>query len=177
MNYRIRQIRDSLDFSRAEFGKRIGVSGVVVNNLERGRVDAKDHIVKLICSEFGVNEEWLRTGAGEMFRQDSESLLDRLAAEYKMSTRERAVITAFLKLDEDGRSAILQYVDNLVTELYPEVALSKDNKTKPRKQKKAPDEMTREDIIAELERQLDEEKETQNTSPVFGPGNFDTAAG
>ena len=25
--------------------------------------------------------------------------------------------------------------------------------------------------------QLDEEKETQNTSPVFGPGNFGTATG
>lgn len=41
--------------------------------------------------------------------------------------------------------------------------------------RKAPNEMTREDIIAELERQLDEEEETRNTSPVFGPGSSGTA--
>ena len=177
MQTRITSIRRYFGLSMEAFGSRIGLTKSMVSRMESGNNQPTERTLISICREFNVNENWLRTGNGEMFCQDSESLLDRLAEEYKMSTRERAVITAFLQLDEDGRSAILQYVDNLVAELYPEVALSKDHKTKPRKQKKAPDEMTREDIIAELERQLDEEKETQNTSPVFGPGNFDTAAG
>ena len=176
MNERIKELRKKLGLTLEKFGERLGVKKAAVSKWENGD-NITDQMFKSICREFNVNENWLRTGNGEMFCQDSESLLDRLAEEYKMSTRERAVITAFLKLDEDGCSAIRQYVDNLVAELYPEVALSKDHKTNPRKQKKAPDEMTREDIIAELERQLDEEKETQNTSPVFGPGNFGTATG
>jgi transcriptional regulator with XRE-family HTH domain len=64
---RIEEIRKSCNLSRAAFGDRIGVSGDVINNLERGRVEIKDHIIKLICMEFNVNEEWLKTGNGEMF--------------------------------------------------------------------------------------------------------------
>lgn len=67
MNERIRQIRESLDLSRAAFGDKLGISGDVVNNLERGRIEIKDERVKLICSTFNVNEEWLRTGEGSMF--------------------------------------------------------------------------------------------------------------
>lgn len=72
MNIRIEQIRKNEGLSRAAFGNRIGVSGDVINNLERGRVEIKDHIIKLICREFNVNEEWLRNGTGEMFIEIDE---------------------------------------------------------------------------------------------------------
>lgn len=177
MNDRIRQIRETLNLSRSGFGKRIGVSGDVVNNLERGRVEAKDYIIKLICAEFRVSETWLRNGNGEMFRQDNESILDRLSSEYKMTERERAVIAAFLKLDENGRAAILQYVDNLVAELYPTISQSADRKTTSHNTRRSPDEMSDNEVRAELERQLAEEKETLDESSDFGHGNSGTATG
>lgn len=67
MNERVHLIRKSLNLSRAAFGEKLGVSGDVINNLERGRVDVKDSMVKLICSIYSVDEAWLRTGEGEMF--------------------------------------------------------------------------------------------------------------
>jgi transcriptional regulator with XRE-family HTH domain len=67
LNKRIEELRKSLSLSRAAFGEEIGVSGDVINNLERGRVDVKDHMIILICQKFNVNETWLRTGEGEMF--------------------------------------------------------------------------------------------------------------
>lgn len=67
MNERVRLIRENLNLSRAAFGTELGVSGDVINNLERGRVDVKEPMVKLICSVYNVNETWLRTGDGEMF--------------------------------------------------------------------------------------------------------------
>jgi len=66
MNERIKQIRKYLGMSRVEFGEKLGVSGDVVNNLERGRVEIKEDRIKLICSVFGINEDWLRNGKGEM---------------------------------------------------------------------------------------------------------------
>ncbi len=66
MNERIKQLRnDVLHLSRAAFGERIGVSGDVINNLERGRVEVKEPIIKLICSEFHVDYIWLTTGEGD----------------------------------------------------------------------------------------------------------------
>ena len=67
MNKRIEKARKSLSMTRAAFGEKMGVSGDVINNLERGRVETKEHMIMLICQTFGVNEEWLRTGKGEMF--------------------------------------------------------------------------------------------------------------
>lgn len=71
-------VRDRLDLTRASFGANLGVSGDVINNLERGRVEIKEPMIKLICSVYSVDEEWLRTGEGEMFVQQSDR--DEIAA-------------------------------------------------------------------------------------------------
>lgn len=71
MNKRIEEVRKYNKLTRAAFGERIGVSGDVINNLERGRVEIKDHIIRLICMEYNINETWLRTGEGEMFLPES----------------------------------------------------------------------------------------------------------
>ena len=34
--------------------------------LESGRNAPSEQTIKLICFEFGINENWLRTGEGEM---------------------------------------------------------------------------------------------------------------
>ncbi len=68
MNERIREIRQNFKMSRTDFGNALGVSGDVINNLERGRIEIKNERIKLICSTFGINETWLRTGEGEMFK-------------------------------------------------------------------------------------------------------------
>ena len=65
MNERIRLLREDKALSRAAFGEKLGVSGDVINNLERGRVEPKDHIIKLICAEYSVNEKWLLYKTGE----------------------------------------------------------------------------------------------------------------
>lgn len=71
MNERLQQLRKQKGLSRQAFGEMIGVSGDVINNLERGRVEIKDDKVKLICSIFNVNEEWFVDGIGDMFVQQT----------------------------------------------------------------------------------------------------------
>lgn len=67
MNERLKALREHEGLSRAAFGERLGVSGDVINNFERGRVEIKEPFIKLICVEFNINEDWFRTGEGEMF--------------------------------------------------------------------------------------------------------------
>lgn len=64
---RVKALRKHFDLSQAEFGKQLGVSRDVISNLEYGRVAVSDLIINMICAKFGVNEQWLRTGEGEMF--------------------------------------------------------------------------------------------------------------
>ena len=79
MNNRIREVREHFKLTQTEFGERLGVSRDVIGNIEYNRLKnpkQKEPIIKLICSTFGVNEIWLRSGEGEMFQAmtDDEEL-------------------------------------------------------------------------------------------------------
>ena len=105
MNTRIEQVRKALNKSRASFGEMIGVSGDVINNLERGRVEIKDHMILLICREFNVNEQWLRTGEGEMFNpRDFEDELAKLTVDLFTENSEsfkKRFVSALARLTEE----------------------------------------------------------------------------
>ncbi|MDD3041277.1 helix-turn-helix transcriptional regulator [Bacteroides sp.] len=112
MNERLRLLRDELNLSRAAFGQRIGVSGDVVNNLERGRVEIKEHIIKLICTEFSANEEWLRTGDGPIFVEPDTFSLDLFVEKHGMTGFELDVIKAYFELDPEIRKAVVSHFKN-----------------------------------------------------------------
>ena len=83
MNNRIREVREHFKLTQTEFGERLGVSRDVIGNIEYNRLKnpkQKEPIIKLICSTFGVNELWLRSGEGEMFQAmtEDEELADYL---------------------------------------------------------------------------------------------------
>jgi transcriptional regulator with XRE-family HTH domain len=67
METRIKELRKSQKLSQTDFGKRLGVSRDVINNIENKRVIPSETILKLIVSEFSVSKQWLETGEGEMF--------------------------------------------------------------------------------------------------------------
>ena len=64
MNERIRQLRKELKLTQTEFGKRLGIKQTTVAGYETGGRVPIDAVISLICREFNVNEEWLRTGKG-----------------------------------------------------------------------------------------------------------------
>lgn len=67
MDNRIRMVREALELSQREFGERLGVSRDVISNLEYGRVQPKELVIKHICDLYGVNEQWIKDGNGPMF--------------------------------------------------------------------------------------------------------------
>ena len=75
MKDRIKKLRRELDLTQQEFSDRIGVKRGAIANYEIGRNEPTDSVISLICREFNVNENWLRTGEGDMFlptNRDSE---------------------------------------------------------------------------------------------------------
>lgn len=113
MKDRIREVRDHFGLSMEKFGSRIGIGKASISLLESGKNNPSVQTIALICREFGVNEQWLRTGEGEMFEQTRASVLDRLSTEYDLSREQRSVIEAFLDLDPQERDVILKYVHNV----------------------------------------------------------------
>jgi len=114
MNERIKQIRSSLNLTRAEFGKRLGVSGDVINNLERGRVEPKELIIKLICKEFGVSYQWLVNGLGEMNDSD-ENEAQEIVDSVMTGDNEFAkkVLVAFARMSEEKWKLIREIIEEI----------------------------------------------------------------
>ena len=67
---RVKLIRTDWVLSQVEFAKRIGVTNAHISAIEKGKTMPSQAIVKLICKEFKVNEQWLRTGTGPRDEQD-----------------------------------------------------------------------------------------------------------
>lgn len=109
MNNRIKKLRRELDLTQEKFGSRIGVKGNTVAQWESGRNEPPASAITFIEKEFGVNEEWLRTGAGEMFKPSPSSVLDALAAEYGLDSGSRIAIEKFVKLSPELRTGMLTY--------------------------------------------------------------------
>lgn len=67
MNNRIKELRKHLNMNQTDFGARIGVKQTTIAGYENGLRVPLDTVISSICREFGVDENWLRTGEGEMF--------------------------------------------------------------------------------------------------------------
>lgn len=125
---RVRELRKNfLHMSQKEFGERLGVSRSVINNIELNalaRPDQKLSLIKLMCKEFSVSEEWLLNGTGPMLLQDNTSILHRMASEYRLSERECAVVSAFLELEPQDRAGVMRYIDSIVDKLSSPAAFT-----------------------------------------------------
>lgn len=68
MGERVRELRKTLRLSGEKFGEKIGLKKVAVSQIETGRNNLSEQNILAICREFNVNEDWLRYGTGEMFK-------------------------------------------------------------------------------------------------------------
>ena len=73
MDERIKELRKALGLTQQKFADAIGVRQNTVAQYEMGRNPPNDTVITLICREFNVSEEWLRTGAGDMFQPKSRN--------------------------------------------------------------------------------------------------------
>lgn len=110
MDKRIKKLRRTLDLTQQEFGDRIGVKRNTIATYEGGRSTPIDSVISLICREFSVNEEWLRSGTGEMFKASLTEALDALAEEYGLTHGDYVLIEKFVNLKAEKRAAVVDYV-------------------------------------------------------------------
>lgn len=74
---RIKHLRKTtLKKTQEEFSESIKISRSNLGNIESGRINATDRVISDICDVYGVSENWLRTGEGEMFvpRTDEQEI-------------------------------------------------------------------------------------------------------
>ncbi len=122
---RIRFLRkEHLHITQESLGEPLGLTRANIANIEAGRIAVTERVILSICKEFNVNENWLRTGDGEMFEQLSEQqqlmkytgllLKDKDSA---IATAIQTLIVTYEQLDDTSKATLekiaMQYIDNL----------------------------------------------------------------
>lgn len=97
---RIRLVRKTLGVNQGKFARQIGLTQTALSMIELDKVSLTDKNIKLICATFAVDEEWLRTGKGEMFGP--------------ASPYEKELLAVFSKLTADTQEFILEMAQNLL---------------------------------------------------------------
>lgn len=126
LNERIRKIRKALDLTQQEFAERIGMKRNSIALIESGR-NTSEQTIFAICREFNVNEEWLRTGEGEMFRiLPEEDELSVYIEELLMGTDDsvhkalRAFLLAYGRMNAPSKKVMNELIDNWLEEMKKE---------------------------------------------------------
>lgn len=121
MNERLRILRKTLGFTLEKFGMKLGVKKNTVSQWENGK-NITDQTIASICNVNWdgkyVNGEWLRTGEGEMFKEDSGDELKILAEKYKMSDMEYTFLKEYFKLPQNKRETFFETLDIMFSAIY-----------------------------------------------------------
>lgn len=118
MNKRIEIIINKLKIKQMEFAQRIGVSQAYISKLIKDKSEKipSDSLIKLICKEFNVNENWFRTGEGEMFVQEqAKDLFFALGKSYPdMSEIEKNIMIAYLELPQEKKDVFTDWLKRVI---------------------------------------------------------------
>ena len=127
MHSRIKQVRSSQKMTQQDFADKLGVKRGTIANYELGRNEPIDAVISLICDKFNVNESWLRTGHGDMFRpvsrnEEIENFMNTIMHSENADFRRR-LVAVLAKLDASEWTLLEQMAQKLAAEAAPGVNL------------------------------------------------------
>lgn len=106
VNQRIKRLRKELKLTQNEFSSVITISSGQLACIETEKRVVNDRTIKLICDSFKINNEWLRSGKGDIFAEDQDTrytkliaLFDTLRPRYQEFILDS--INNFIKLQEE----------------------------------------------------------------------------
>lgn len=110
---RIRELRKNyLHLSQTAFGERLGVSRSVINNIELNvlaKPEQKLSLIKLMCREFNVNEEWILNGTEPVFVEPDTFSLDEFMKQRGATDLELQIVKACFELEPDTRKMLVEH--------------------------------------------------------------------
>lgn len=118
MNQRVKAVRKDQKMTQVEFGNKLHLSKNYLSNIETGLYPISDKFVDELCRTFHVNENWLRTGDGEMYKEmsKSEEIADIAARLYKDDGSEyrKLLIKAIMEVPEENLKACVDFFQTVV---------------------------------------------------------------
>ena len=120
LNHRISKVIDTIGLKKTAFAEKLNVSQAFVSQMCSGVKQPSDRTIADICRTFDVNEEWLRTGEGDMFIQKTRD--EQLSAFFGdvlsgQPDFRRRFISVLSRLNEDEWKLLEDMAEKLVDEM------------------------------------------------------------
>lgn len=117
MHNRLKQLRKVLELNQEEFAKSLGLGKSSIAMIETGERSLLDRHIKLICTLWNVNRDWLVYGIGQMFNlSDNSSNIDNITNQYNLSGIESLILRNYLDMEENDRKIFVDMLMKLVKE-------------------------------------------------------------
>lgn len=123
MQDRIKEVRKHYKLTQTEFGEKIGVKGNTITGYETGIRSPSDAVIVSICREFNCSEDWLRTGKGDPFQEQSRrEQIMRFAVQTVNGSDEfkKAFVSMLAKMDADDWENLAKLFNKLSGEIKKE---------------------------------------------------------
>lgn len=124
MNTRIKMVRQKHELTQSQFADKIGLSRNYVAMIEIGQRDPSDRTISDICREFGIREEWIRTGELPMEKSLSRQaeitrfVSDAMKDERKIDTQR--ILTALMDATPNEIEAIASFARRIADQYTDE---------------------------------------------------------
>ncbi|MDR1705763.1 MAG: helix-turn-helix domain-containing protein [Clostridiales bacterium] len=120
---RMKFLRKQLELTQSDFAERIGITNSALSDIERGRTKSlTERNIASIATMYGVNPEWLRSGAEPVFFA-GKLPMDALAAQYGMTELELDIMRQYMRLPFPVRRRVFTELAAFVMASEAEAAL------------------------------------------------------
>jgi transcriptional regulator with XRE-family HTH domain len=122
INERIAAVVKASGMTKTAFAEKINVSQPHVSRMVSGESIPSDRTISDICRVFGVSEDWLRTGEGEMrLNLDRKEELKAIFGDIMASDDAKArLVKAFAMLPDEAYPKLEEYIKKIAQELSKE---------------------------------------------------------
>lgn len=110
INERIGQVRKDQGLTKGKFGEKIGLKQSQAGFIEKEGTVITERNIQQLCSAFDINEEWLRYGKGEMYKQRSDSLMAEVADRYGLTVRMTELVRSMCGLDAVIQEQVCDFI-------------------------------------------------------------------
>lgn len=109
INERIKYFRKEKKLNQKQLAEMLGITQSGVSYMEQNGSTVSDSSIKTICSVYGLNEEWLRTGKEPMYIEPDVFSLDDFCKQHEAPPQELEAIKAYFELPPDIRKYLIKH--------------------------------------------------------------------
>lgn len=123
LNYRLKEVRKLIGDTQTEFAEKLGTSRNAIASYELSKVIPNDTFIQLLCAKFNINENWLRTGEGDMtlpLSREEEIMQFIGKVQGADNAVAKRILSLMAKLDDSDWVTIDKILDILVADTKKE---------------------------------------------------------